>query len=131
MALYWKIDSKECIFTEVGEGDVSLADAMSLVEVLVGARALSYRKLFDGRQVQSTMTGDDLLELCASIRTYREQGPVGALAMVATHDQSAKFARLLGTLAAANRPIKVFTSLHRARSWLDKRAAVPSDARQS
>ena len=61
MPLYWTIDSKERLFTGVGEGEVTLADAMSLLEALAGAKALPYRKLFDGRAIQSTMTGEELL----------------------------------------------------------------------
>jgi hypothetical protein len=45
--------SKERLFTAVGEGDVALAGAMSPPEALAGARALSCRKLFDGRAVHS------------------------------------------------------------------------------
>jgi hypothetical protein len=119
MPLYWTIDSKKRLFTGVGEGNVTLADAMSLLDALAGAKALSYRKLFDGRAVQSAMTGDEVLTVCARIRTYHEQGRIGALAMVGTHEQMEIFARLLGALAAADRPIKVFTSLRPARSWLD------------
>ena len=72
MPLYWTIDSKERLFTAVGEGDVALADALSLLEALAGARALLYRKLFDGRAVQSTMTGDELLAVRAKIRAYHD-----------------------------------------------------------
>jgi hypothetical protein len=118
MPLYWTIDSRERLFTGVGEGDVTLDDAMGLLEALEGAKALSYRKLFDGRAVTSAMSGDDLLALCAKIRAYHEQGPVGALAMVGTNEQTVLYARLLGALASADRPIKVFTSLRQARSWL-------------
>jgi hypothetical protein len=120
MPLYWTIDSKQRPFTGVGEGEVTLNEAMSLLEALAGAKALTYRKLFDGRAVQSTMTGDELLAVCAKIRTYHEQGRVGALAMVGTPEQTIRFARLLGALASADRPIKVFTSLRQARTWLDK-----------
>ena len=119
MPLYWTIDSKERLFTGVGEGEVTLADAMALLEALAGAKALSYRKLFDGRAVQSTMTGDELLAICAKIRAYHEEGPVGALALVGTAEQTIRFARLLGALAAADRPIKLFNSLRSARAWLD------------
>jgi hypothetical protein len=119
MPLYWTIDSKERLFTGVGEGDVTLADAMSFLEALAGAKALSYRKLFDGRAVQSRMTGDDILAVCAQTRAYHEQGPVGALAIVASAEQFETFGRLLGALAAADRPIKVFTSLRQGRAWLD------------
>jgi hypothetical protein len=40
--------------------------------------------------------------------------------MVATSEQTAQFARLLGALASADRPMKVFTSVRQARSWLNK-----------
>ena len=66
------------------------------------------------------MTGDDLLAVAAKIRAYHEKGPVGALAIVGTDEQFDTFARLLGALAAADRPMKVFTSLRQARTWLDQ-----------
>ena len=56
MPLYWTIDSKERLFTGVGEGEVTLPDAMALLEALAGAKALSYRKLFDGRAVPVSYT---------------------------------------------------------------------------
>ena len=56
--MYWTIDSKERLFTGSGEGEVTFADAMALLDALAGAKALSYRKLFDGRAVQSPMTGE-------------------------------------------------------------------------
>lgn len=99
MPLYWTIDSKQRLFTGGGEGVVTFADAMSLLEALAGADALSYRKLFDGRAVQSAMTGEEVLAVCAAIRAYHAQGPVGALAMVGTAEQTVMFARLLGALA--------------------------------
>jgi hypothetical protein len=99
MPLYWTIDSKERLFTGVGEGEVTFADALSLLEA---------------------MAGEELLAVCAKIRALHEQGPVGALAMVGTQDQTLKFARLLGALAAADRPTKVFTTPRKARTWLDQ-----------
>lgn len=123
MPLHWTIDSKEHLFTAVGEGEVTFGDAMSLLEALAGAKAVSYRKLFDGRQVRSAMTGDELLVVCAKIRTYHDQQRVGALAMVGTHEQIARFGRLLGALAAADRPMKVFTTLTQARTWLDQQTS--------
>ena len=92
MPLYWTIDSKERLFTGTGEGEVTFADAISLLDALAGARALSYRKLFDARAVQSSMTGEELLMVCARIRAFHEQAPVGALAIVCTPEQTVTFA---------------------------------------
>jgi hypothetical protein len=60
------------------------------------------------------MTGEELLALCVRIRGHHEQGPVGALAI-----QTVEFARLLGALASADRPIKMFPGLRQAHTWLD------------
>ena len=119
MPLYWTIDSRARLFTGVAEGDVSLGDAVAFLEAMAGAKAMAYRKLFDGRAATPTMTPDELLSLCARIREYHEQGMMGALALVATPEQTVAFARLLGALAAAERPIKVFTTLRQARNWIE------------
>lgn len=124
MPLFWTIDSKERLFIGVGEGEVTLADAMSLLDAQEGAGAVSYRKLFDGRAAQSSMTGDEILAVCVKVRASHEQAQVGALAIVCTQEQTVRFARLLGALAAADRPIKLFSSPRKARIWLDHHAAV-------
>jgi hypothetical protein len=120
MPLYWTIDSKARLITAVAEGNVSLGDAIGLLEALAGAKALPYRKLFDGRAATPTMTPDEVLSLCARIRSYHEAGGMmGALALVATPEQTVIFARLIGALASAKRPIRVFTSPRQARNWIE------------
>jgi hypothetical protein len=69
------------------------------------------------------MAADELLAVCAKVRAYHEQSRVGALAMVGTPEQTVMFARLLGALASADRPIKVFASLRQASNWLDQQAS--------
>ena len=122
MPLYWTIDSKARLFTGVAEGDVSMADAIDLLEAMAGAKAMSYRKLFDGRAATTSMSPDELLSLCARIRAYHEDGMMGALALVATAEQTLVFARLLGALASAKRPIKVFDTPRQARNWIEEQA---------
>jgi hypothetical protein len=119
MPLYWTIDSKARLFTGVAEGNVSLNDAIGLLEAMAGAKAMTYRKLFDGRAAMPTMTPDEMLSLCANIRSYHENGMMGALAIVATGEQTMLFARLLGALASAKRPIRVFENLRQARNWIE------------
>lgn len=122
MPLYWTIDSKARLFTGVAEGDVSLSDAIEFLEAMAGAKAMAYRKLFDGRAATPTMTPDEMLSLCARIREHHEQGLMGALALVATSEQTVAFARLLGALASADRPIKVFSTPRQARNWIEEQA---------
>jgi len=122
MPIYWTIDSKARLTTVVAEGEVSLADAMSLLDAMSGAKVLAYRKLFDGRTATTSMGADDLLTVCAKIRSYHTQGTMGALAMIATADQTVVFARVLGALAAAERPTKLFDNPRQARLWIDAQA---------
>ena len=131
MPLYWTINSKERVFTGVGEGAVTLADAVSLLEALAGAGALTYRKLFDGRAVQSTMTGDELMALCVKIRSYHDQGPIGALAVVCTDEQSVAFGRLLGALLPLTGPSNCSPRhAEQAIGWINSPRR-PSNAPQS
>jgi hypothetical protein len=44
---------------------------------------------------------------------------MGALAIVATPEQTMLFARLLGALASAKRPIKMFENPRQARNWIE------------
>ena len=99
-----------------------MADAIGLLEAMAGANAMSYRKLFDGRAAITSMSVDEVLSLCARIRSYHEQGIMGALAIVATAEQTVHFAPLLGALASAERPIKVFDSPRQARNWIEDQA---------
>jgi hypothetical protein len=136
MALYWTIDSKERLFTAGGEGDVTFDDAMLLLDVLVGAGALAYGKLFDGRAAQSAMTMDELLAVCAKVRSCHAQacharGAMGPLALLVTPEQSVTLARLLGALAAADRPLKMFDSPRQARLWLKEQTASAAAAAAS
>jgi hypothetical protein len=122
MPLYWTIDSKARLFTGVAEGDVTLSDAVDLLDAMAGAKAMSYRKLFDGRAATPSMTPDELLSICARIRSYHGKGMMGALALVATGEQTMVYARLLGALASAKRPIKVFDNPRQARNWIEDQA---------
>jgi hypothetical protein len=119
MPLYWTIDSKARLFTAVAEGNVSLNDAIDLLDAMAGAKAMAYRKLFDGRAAMPTMTPDEMLSLCANIRSYHDRGMMGALAIIATPEQTMLFARLLGALASAKRPIKMFENPRQARNWIE------------
>ena len=125
MPLYWTIDSKARLVSTRAEGEVTLTHALRLLEAIAGACALPYRKLFDARAGTSPMSGEEILTLCVKVRSYHAQGPMGPLALVATSDQTVVFARLLGVLAAADRPMKVFDSLRLARRWIDDQDHVP------
>jgi hypothetical protein len=119
MPLYWTIDSKGELVTVVAEGDVTRADAME------GAGVLGYRKLFDGMAGTLVMDGEDLLAIGVRLRSFH-RGPVGALAMVLPEDRLEPVARILGILASADRPIRLFKNLPSAQRWIERLAPGPA-----
>ena len=119
MPLYWIIDSRAELVSAVAEGDVPLGDAMAFLHAVSGANVTGYRKLFDGRSGTSSMSAQELLMICAEIRSHHSLGKVGALAVIANPEQTEPFARVLGALALADRPMRLFDSPTRARNWLD------------
>ena len=60
-----------------------------------------------------------MMALGARLRAYATTGAMGPLAIVAATPDSYERAHMLAALADAERPIKIFTALHKARQWLD------------
>jgi hypothetical protein len=85
---------------------------------------MPYRKLFDGREGTSSMSANEMLAICVKIRSYQQEGPMGAMAVIATAEQTVAFARVLGALAVAQRPIKVFDNPRPAQLWIEAQASV-------
>ncbi len=130
MALHWTIDSRMQIFVATCDGNVDLSEVIVMLDAVVGANGLGYRKLFDGTNGSTQMSPVDMLGIGVRIRALqdgdREHGP---LAIVVPDDKFAMMSRLLGILAAAKRPMRVFKDAEKARKWLDSpaiRASLPA-----
>jgi hypothetical protein len=120
MPLYWVIDSRERLMTAVAEGDVGKGDASTYLDAMAGAKAGTYRRLFDGSRGEPLLSADEIMELAVRMRGMQELGNPGPLAIVMPRDKYDKFARMLGILAIPNRPMRFFTDAGAARAWLDE-----------
>ena len=120
MPLYWNLDSQERLLTAEAIGGVTRGEADAFLDALeaAGVEAMTYRKLFDGSRGHAAMTADDLLALGVRIRGFHALGPMGPLAVVTPPDQGDLVARVLGVLAAADRPMRMFREVGRARRWI-------------
>jgi hypothetical protein len=118
MPLYWTIDSRQQLVVVTADGDVTYADAEEYLDVIEGGGALAYRKLYDGRAGNLVMNHDEMMAIAAKFRSYHHR-PVGPLAIVLLHEQAELVARVLGILASADRPLKLFTSVAPAQRWID------------
>ena len=122
MPLYWTIDSRERLMTAVAEGGVSKEEANAYLDAMAGARAGSYRRLFDGSGGVPLMDAGDIMELAVRMRDMQQHGEPGPLAVVMPRDKYELFARMLGILAVPDRPIRFFGDPAAARAWLDEPA---------
>lgn len=134
MALHWLIDSRKRLVIVTAEGPVSRAEVDRLLDAVVGAKALAYRKLVDATAGKFAMSALDLLAIGARVRSLHA-GPVGAVALVLPgrlpqddepDDAPTLVARLLGILASAKRPFRLFKSVTSAKQWLESLAVSAS-----
>jgi hypothetical protein len=120
MSLFWTLDSRRQLFTVTCEGKVDHADVNAMIDALVGANGLRYRKLFDGTRGSTEMNEQEILSVGARMRDLHAlQGDHGALAVILPDDKYDQISRVLGILAAAKRPMRVFRDIEKARKWLD------------
>jgi hypothetical protein len=120
MPLHWTIDSKTKLLTAVAEGDVTRAEFESYLDMIDQAGLHTYRKLFDGMGADSSMGPEHILAMGVRMRTSHQTQPVGPLAVAVAEDKVAMFSRVLGMLAAATRPMRVFHDAGPARDWILK-----------
>ena len=99
-------------------GIVTPVEFAELVNVIVGAVAIGYAKLFDGSAEDLKITQKDLLIIGATLRQLHTHHGLGPLAIVLPQRKHDGAARLLGILAAANRPMRVFTTRPSAVRWI-------------
>lgn len=118
MPVHWTIDSRKRLITVVAEGDVTRADADSFLDVLETGGLVSYRKLFDGMHATTSMKPEDFMAVGVRIRTGHHAGPVGALAVALTLENAQIVSRVLGIMASAKRPMRLFDNVEAARRWI-------------
>ncbi len=127
MALHWFIDSRKRLIIVTAEGPVSRAEIDGLLDAVTGAKALGYCKLVDATAGKFALNALELLAIGARVRSLHA-GSVGAVAIVLPDrlprdgepaDAPTLVARLIGILASAKRPLRLFKSVPAAKRWLD------------
>ncbi len=104
--------------TAVAEGDVTRAEFEAYLDAMGAADANGYRKLFDGSCASTLMPAEEILALGVRMRASHSMGSVGPLAVVVPDAMTEALERVLGMLAAARRPMRVFGEVEAARKWL-------------
>jgi len=125
MPVQWTISHTTRLVIAVAKDELCLRDIETYLDGVVTADALGYRKIFDLTNAVPQLEDDDMMALGARIRAYRSLGPIGPLAIVARTPASQERARMFAALADADRPVKIFRELHKARQWLDELDTLP------
>jgi hypothetical protein len=120
MPLTWEIDTEQRVMTMVTEGDVTFAEVNACLDAHAIGDTLAYRKLYDGSRGSTSMSQEELLAIGWRIRNYHQSAKVGPLAVVFAPDKLEMMSRIMGMLAAADRPMRVFVDRDKARQWLYK-----------
>ena len=118
MPIHFTIDHKARHVEATFDGHLVLKDVEDFCDAVVGADALPYRKLIDGRTASGTYTNDDVMALGGRMAAYATLGKRGALALVPAPDTSLELADRLLNLGKDGRPAKAFLSIDDARKWL-------------
>ena len=128
MPLHWNIIRDQHLMVVVAEGLVGREEVDRMLDDMVAEGVLGYRKLFDGTLGDTAMSPSDLLALGVRMRTLHQQGTMGPLAVIVPANKWGLIARVLGILAAAKRPMRVFQNTGRARRWLEKQSSAAGSA---
>lgn len=94
-----------------------------MLDEMVAEGALGHRKLFDGTRGDTTMHPSDILALGVRMRGLHGHGTMGPLAVIVPANKWGIIARVLGILATAKRPMRVFQNAVKAHRWLEKQSS--------
>ena len=116
--MHWKLDPIHHFVLVSAEGEVTRADVEAYLTEIERSTAIGWRKLVDLRNARSALTTDDVMAIGPRLREADAASEVGALAVVMPEAEPEKLMRLLGFLAAAKRPMRIFHAIAPARRWI-------------
>jgi hypothetical protein len=113
----WFIDSRARLVEVSAEGRVTRGEMEAYLAAVTGARANGYAKIFDATRGEGALTNGDMAIMAATFRQMHAE-PHGPLAIVLQEERQPRLQPVLGALAAADRPLRLFTTRLAAQRWL-------------
>lgn len=117
MPLSWEFDASRQLVIAVCDGFVERHEVDALLDDMVAANVLWYRKIFDGLRGDTKMGAADVLAIGTRFAFHRSSA-LGPLAVVVENDKYPIIARVVGILAVAKRPMRLFGEVAPAVEWL-------------
>lgn len=104
----------------VVRGTITADDVRDAVQQFLASDVLHYRKIIDIASPTSPLDDAAVQMMANLVLSKSVSRPRGALAFVVSPGQAADNAETFARLTGAERPVKVFHSLHAARKWLEE-----------
>jgi hypothetical protein len=121
----YEIDHEKRFVFARAHGIVVLQELVDYFDAVALHDAGAYRKLFDARMMVPRFSDDDFMMIAARVSAYAVFSSRGAIAVVATtHDAILAARRYMNFAGGEDRPVRLFDSLDRARSWLDSQGGL-------
>ena len=124
MPIHVRISHHDRLVIAVGHGTITAEEFMKAVQEAVEQGALHYRKIIDVAAANSPADMDRLKTLLTLVRTSPQAAQRGPLAFVVDANRGEVVRELMSDTEEGERPVRVFTSLHEARKWLDQVSAI-------
>jgi hypothetical protein len=119
MPIHVRISHHDRLVVAVCHGTISGEEFLNAVRESVEQGALHYRKIIDVAAANTDADMERLKQLLTLVRTSPQAAQRGPLAFVVDGKRGDTVRELAALTEEGERPVRVFTSLHEARKWLD------------
>ena len=120
MPIHVRISHHDRLVIAVGHGTITAKEFQNAVREFVEQGALHYRKIIDVAAANTDADMQRLRALMTFMRSVPKAEERGPLAFVVDGKRGDMVRDLVSVTTDSERPIRVFTSLHEARKWLDE-----------
>ena len=120
MPIHVRISHHDRLVVAVGHGTITAEEFQNAVREFVEQGALHYRKIIDVAAANTDADMQRLKALMTFMRGVPKSEERGPLAFVVDGKRGDMVRDLISVTTDSERPIRVFTSLHEARKWLDE-----------
>jgi hypothetical protein len=117
-----KVDHERRLVEVQAIGEITPRELLDYLHRIVVEEAIPYQKLFDASRSTFNFTDEEVMEAAAWLSAYRAANR-GAVALIARSDETVAMMRRYMNLAGDSPPARLFSSVARARRWLDTMAA--------
>jgi hypothetical protein len=120
MPIHVRISHQDRLLVAVAHGTITREEFLKAAQDVIGQGALHYRKILDVAAANSAADLEDFKALQAMARSSPQADRRGPVAFVVDAKRGDLVREFVDSADLGGRPIKIFTSLHEARRWLDE-----------